>query len=760
MTLEKIHIKNRGTLVDFEAKFGPITVIYGPNASGKSLLSNALRSIERAKWCGPGEAEVTLNGRTLRSGDFAQGEYKDNVRVFNADFLRDDVIDGDPSAIVLGRAVVDQRDKIDRLTRQISSSESSRQASDEQMVRFKNSLGEGFQSAGEKVRTVLRTVPKNSGANPRWPNYDRRDAEKTYRAMLDEGRYVHHQRSPVRLEELEEIILHRESPHPLDLPHVDDPSVSDIYKRASVLLHTNLETTSLTEIEGDPDRRDWLLKGQEYSRDEAMCAFCHQHVPPDRANALESYFNDNLKRLLSDIDSMDQELELKISTLASVSLPPVGDLGIDLQDTYQERSARWLSNIESALTAIESVQSQLKSKKDRPNMEFDISTEPPVWDADAVIELNQVVDDHNQSINKLRRNCEEYELAVIANRFEEWKGLDDQITDLELKIETYDQQIAETSTKLVELRRSADTRLIAADELTRMVQSFLGHDEIGFELNDEDPSYQLTRHGESASDFSEGERTALALMYFLKRLEDDSFDKRNGTLVFDDPITSFDEDNLYRAVADIVTRTGMKDEAHDLQSCKVVIMTHHFGMFERLWMELRSKRVKGSAIFYEMRCQFVDSRRASKLVPLKNMLATDYMLAFYEVQSMANGCERINNPETSLRKCVEGFITRLAPGTIDQGLNSAYWSFVGKHDRVTVSNEDLQLIISIANGGSHLSAISQRAGSDRHRSTLQATSTNFLQLMSDAAPQHYGDLKAWYSRRVKQEARLKVESDT
>ena len=341
MTLEKIHIKDRGPLVDFKAEFGSITVIYGPNASGKSLLSNTLRSIERAKWCGPGEAEVTINSRTLRSGDFAQGKNKDRVRVFNADFLRDDVIDGDPSAIVLGHAVVDQRDKIENLSRQIAKSESSRQAFTEQIGQLKKSLGDAFQSAGEKVKTVLRTVPKIDGANPRWPNFDRRDAEKTYRATLDESSYARHKRSAERLEELEETILQRESPRSLELPHVDDPSVSDINKRASVLLHTNLETTSLPEIEGDPDRRDWLLKGQEYSRDEGRCAFCHQHVPPDRANALESYFNEDLKLLLSKLDSLDQELGLKISTLASVSLPPVGDMG--------DRPTRYLSGTQRTL---------------------------------------------------------------------------------------------------------------------------------------------------------------------------------------------------------------------------------------------------------------------------------------------------------------------------------------------------------------------------------------------------------------------------
>lgn len=754
MTLEKIHIKDRGPLVDFKAEFGPITVIYGPNASGKSLLSNALRSIEREEWTGPGEAEVTINGRTLSSGEFAQGEHKDRVRVFNANFLREDVIDGDPSAIVLGRAVVDQRDKIEILSRQIAKSESSRQAFTEQIGQLKKSLGDAFQSAGEKVKTVLRTVPKIDGANPRWPNFDRRDAEKTYRAMLVESSYARHKRSAERLEELEETILQRESPRSLDLPHVNDPSVSDIYRSASELLDTDCKTVSLPEIEGDPARRDWLLKGQEYSRDEGQCAFCHQHVPTDRANALESYFNDDLKRLLSDIDSMDQELGLKISTLASVSLPPVGDMLIDLQDTYQERSARWLSNIESALTAIESVRSQLKSKKDRPDMEFDISTEPPVWDADAAIELNQVIEDHNQSINKLRRNCEEYELAVIANRFEEWKCLEDQITGLKLKVETYDQQIKETSTKLVELRRSADTRLIAADELTRMVQSFLGHDEIGFELNDDDPSYRLTRHGEPATDFSEGERTALGLMYFLKRLEDNSFDKRNGTLVFDDPITSFDDDNLFRAVSFIVDKTGVTAQDLRDQPNTFIVLTHHFGLLERLWWDFRNQRIdKDSkprkARFFEMRCGLNDSHRESELVEFQQAIITEYQVAFDEVSSIAEGRIDINNPENSIRKCMEGFLRRVVPDyETNGGPLYSMQRLVTQREADDPSWEQLRFLVTTANAGSHSGATIRYATLGNGWQRLKQASTILLNLMRVIAEDHYRGMERLRNERT------------
>ncbi len=39
---------------------------------------------------------------------------------------------------------------------------------------------------------------------------------------------------------------------------------------------------------------------------------------------------------------------------------------------------------------------------------------------------------------------------------------------------------------------------------------------------------------------SEGERTAIAFLYFLKSLQDKSFDLANGIVVIDDPVSSLD----------------------------------------------------------------------------------------------------------------------------------------------------------------------------------------------------------------------------
>lgn len=753
MTLERIHIKNRGPLVGFKAEFAPITVIYGPNASGKSLLSNTLRAIERGEELETGEAIVTFNDRTLTSADFANVGASNRIRVFNADFLRDDVIDGDPSAIVLGSEVNNQRIEIERLGEQVANLGSHGERLIKDKERLEKSLGDKRQAAGEYVRTVLKTVPRIEGANSRWDSYNRGDARECFKHMLRDGSATRHHKTSDELEELAEAIRQRTS-NLLDRVHLDDPEIPELHQRAMLLLQSKPNAGSLPEVDNDPVRRDWLLKGHTYATTQGHCAYCHQVVPPDRAENLDSFFSQDMTKLLDDIDDLVREINQLSGPLRSVSSPQAGEVRGDLQNSYRDIRARWIENVDSAKSALATIKSCLESKKRQPAIVVEMDAEPFIWDTEATNEVNRIVDEHNQAIDDLLRVCHEFEFGVIANRLDEWKRMEDEIADLKLKINANNERTAELTANLNELKRSADTRLIAAEELTKMVRSFLGHDEVGFELNEKDHSYRLTRHGEPAKGFSEGERTALALMYFLKRLEDDSFDKQKGTLVFDDPITSFDEDNLYRAVADIVTMTGIKTKGHALKECKVVFLTHHFGLFERLWMELTRERRSGDAKFYELRCLFEGNQRKSTLIPLKDTLITDYLLSFQEVKSIADGRYEVSNPETSLRKCIEGFVTRMAPGAIDRGLSVAYWSFVKGRNPEAIGEEDLQLIISIANAGSHLSAIPRPAHTERHRSTLTKVSSKFLKLMEHTAPEHYDDLKKWHERRVKLETNL------
>jgi wobble nucleotide-excising tRNase len=71
-----------------------------------------------------------------------------------------------------------------------------------------------------------------------------------------------------------------------------------------------------------------------------------------------------------------------------------------------------------------------------------------------------------------------------------------------------------------------------ADELNNELHSFLGRSDITLAVKD--TGYTITRMGEPALHLSEGEKTAIAFLYFLKSLQDQSIKLEESVVVIDE----------------------------------------------------------------------------------------------------------------------------------------------------------------------------------------------------------------------------------
>ena len=101
-------------------------------------------------------------------------------------------------------------------------------------------------------------------------------------------------------------------------------------------------------------------------------------------------------------------------------------------------------------------------------------------------------------------------------------------TQTENEVEKLEREIAQLEQEIVEHRRPAA-------ELNEDLRKYLGHGDLQLEVRD--TGYEITRRGEPAQSLSEGEVTAIALLYFLKSLDDRRFDEPNGVVVLDDPVS-------------------------------------------------------------------------------------------------------------------------------------------------------------------------------------------------------------------------------
>ena len=123
------------------------------------------------------------------------------------------------------------------------------------------------------------------------------------------------------------------------------------------------------------------------------------------------------------------------------------------------------------------------------------------------------------------------------------------------------------------------------------------------------------RDDKPSDSLSEGEKTVLALLFFLKLLLDNRFDLSQGVIVLDGPISSFDSNALHLAYAFIRERT--KD------SVQLFVLTYDFAFFQlvRNWHKyLKGQRKKTvgqrPARFYMLERVVDSTDRRSVIQPL------------------------------------------------------------------------------------------------------------------------------------------------
>ncbi len=99
----------------------------------------------------------------------------------------------------------------------------------------------------------------------------------------------------------------------------------------------------------------------------------------------------------------------------------------------------------------------------------------------------------------------------------------------------------------------------AAEKITKMVQNYLGHSEL--EILAVEGGYEIRRYKKAlAGSLSEGEKTAIALCYFLCTLEAENRKISDLVVVIDDPISSLDTKALHYALSVVRSAVGLSGQ--------------------------------------------------------------------------------------------------------------------------------------------------------------------------------------------------------
>jgi wobble nucleotide-excising tRNase len=221
----------------------------------------------------------------------------------------------------------------------------------------------------------------------------------------------------------------------------------------------------------------------------------------------------------------------------------------------------------------------------------------------------------------------------------------------QLSLEALQQSIAEKKAQISNSHK-------AGEKLTTLLHTFLARAELTFKSSDE--GYRLMRHGKPARRLSDGERTAIAFIYFIVQLGDQEFDLEDGIVVIDDPVSSLDASSIYQAFA------FLKNAVQDAK--QVFLFTHNFGFLRLVLNWLTHGQLRRHSRFYMLVCRSEADGRRTALRALDKTLIdhpTEYhflfkTLAEFRGDGTIAACYHIPNVA---RKILETFLDFHVPGT-------------------------------------------------------------------------------------------------
>jgi wobble nucleotide-excising tRNase len=640
MNIQRVdRLRNHGIFRDFTwptdlAHFANFNVIYGWNGSGKTTISRIFRDLELRREPAPGEVNLTVDGQGIRATEFEAAAVP--VRVFNRDFVAENVFPmggGDvPPILILGEENIKKQKQLEEFRAEMAEVRTALEAARNDKSEAERALDNHCVNGGRLIRDLLR----GSAGNP-YNNYDKRNYTRRSEVMIADGDCGSYR---ITDPERDELVLQHRAPikSPVEEIAYEEPDFAALRTKTADLLSTSVVAKTIQSLSHDIQLSDWVRHGLDLHRERGAdeCLFCERPLSADRISDLEQHFNDAYQDLVDALDELGERIDDASETLSTFVPPNAALFNERFADGY-EVALKGLATYRTQVTEyLSSLADAVSNKRTNPFGCVLLSIDNfPIPDNQPIGNLNIIIQEHNSEcanhtevISKARERLED---GTVAERLDEFRELQDAISSHESAVQKYSghaQKLSDTTSKL---EAALTEHRAPAQELNDDLRKYMGHDELQLDIKDH--GYSISRNGVPASQLSEGETTAIALLYFLKSLTDRRFDFANGVVVLDDPISSLDSNSLFSAFGLIKNRT--KDAG------QLFILTHNFTFFRQVrnWFRhLPGQRRKDVATrparFYMLGCASDHNGRYSHiqaLDPLLERFESDYHYLFASV---------------------------------------------------------------------------------------------------------------------------------
>ena len=652
--------------------FGQFNLLYGWNGSGKTTLSNLFRSIQDKTAIAEGDVEFELQDGTKLVGSKLADSDLPPVRVFNSDFVARTVGSGGEAIepiFYLGEDSVEMQQRVESLRVTLSEARTQEQT-DRSAVQHAKKASEDFSTSQAKLIKEALAGPRSQG----YLSYDKR----RFKEAVEKCANASSAATPISADQKNQLKQQKEAQPKgrIAAAQVSTLGLDGLTARVQQLLGRTVVAEALAELSDDSQLASWVEQGLRLhpdSDDNAKCKFCGDKFSAQRREALEKHFNKAFEELQADLTTAHRNTLNLSAGLAETKFPTDSEFYPQLVDNVRAAVLRCRTEISKLTQGLSSLAQSLQGKRSSP---FDAQDLPMLAGGDietaasslsiAAAEVNALVDSHNAVSDdfqtKIDEACASLEAAYAIEAYGEYLTLQTAMSTADAKLSESSAEPKAIEDKIGALEQEIVEHRRPADELNHELRSYLGRDELQFAIRES--GYALSRAGRAVSDLSEGEKTAIAFLYFLKSLQDKNFDLARGIVVVDDPVSSLDTNALFSAFGYMKERTKSAGQ--------LIVLTHNFGFFRQVknWFhhlpkQGSSKVERRPGRFFMVKASVADdglrNTQITHLDPLLERYESEYHYLFKCVYDEANragevSLEHYYGIPNIARRLLEGFL--------------------------------------------------------------------------------------------------------
>jgi wobble nucleotide-excising tRNase len=586
------------------AGFSDINLIYANNGTGKSTLASLLAPSQSADgWAAGVALEVSEQGQQIRDVISAQDPLWDRVSVFNKAYVAEcfDFEVGEAKALLaIGKANVDRErdlraarlrlDELARETRVVEKVAKQKDAAPQTILKnigtlVTSTLGgvEGY-GRGYNARTVLSRLPQAMTAEDR--------ATFEVEAELERAQST--------------FIAQVSLPHPPTVKEISIEALGD----ALALVPTARLVDSLAS---HPDHADWVQEGLALHGDSTTCLFCTGPLTQQRMEVLNRHFDESTVDLQRDLRNITSDIEDLTTALVSqqTGFPDSGLLYPEYRKEYDILLRKLIVQGDETTRNLAALQELVDLKLKSLHQ---VSSLPEPWtdrrySLPDTTPIQELIGRHNErslSFSTVRKAaCEQLEAFWIGEQEDAYATAIRESEAANGAVEINSSAVKATRDQIIALENEELDPAPPAQWLNQRLHTLLGRSDIRIEPA-EDNRYAIYRHGEPAFNLSEGECTALALLYFVRSLSTHGRNRREQIVVIDDPVSSLDDnfavgassllwsELVHPSVCGCGRPVDCSCNEKPTRDCgQVFLMTHNFELF-RIWSN-QLDRLPGNA---------------------------------------------------------------------------------------------------------------------------------------------------------------------